>query len=122
MTKPKSVEFTIPKLPLSLNIMLRSHKMKLLQEQNSWNWWLHSQWISHNKLMFQKPVRIKYTIVFKNNRQRDFDNYMGGTKYILDAIRRTFITRDDYLWVRGITIDFETGRDETRVLIEEVAE
>lgn len=121
---PKRVQFSIPKLPMSLNRMLTTHWSYLHREKAQWDLHILSYWLAYQKFIFLKPVRITYTLGFCSNRTRDYDNYLGGTKYITDSIRKTFITRDDALWLTEIGIRFEKveGRPRTKVLIEEVEE
>lgn len=121
---PKFVEITVNRLPLSLNDMVGVHWTKLLPIKETWKELIGYEWISRGRIVFLKPVQITYTIFFKDNRLRDFDNYLGGTKFINDALRHTFITRDDHRWLKKLNTEFEIDRQRayTKIRIEEVLE
>lgn len=122
---PKRIEFSVPKLPLSLNRMLTSHWSDLRREKARWDLHILSFWLAHQKFIFFKPIRIIYTLGFNIKRNRDYDNFLGGTKYITDSLKKTFITRDDSMWVVEIGIRFEVIQGavpRTKVLMEEVEE
>jgi hypothetical protein len=118
--KKKLVDFKLDKTPPSLNVMLRQHWTKLRKEQRVWDLMVVAYWLTCKKVVFKKPVKITYIISFKVNRGRDFDNYIGGTKFITDALKRTFLTDDSHEWLKKIEIGFMVGRESTRVRIEEV--
>jgi len=105
--------------PLSLNKLFRMHWSKRKVEEDTWPHKVHAHWLEIQRPVFLKPVRIEYTIFFDSNRDRDYDNYIGGTKMITDALRRTFITRDDAKWLKGININFENSKEGTLISIRE---
>ena len=114
------IEFTIARVPPSLNAMLRHHWTKREREQRIWDELIYYQWLKLERFIFYKPVRIIYTLSFQHNRLRDKDNYIGGTKYLTDALKRTFLTRDDSGWVRNILVNFlNNGKEYTTIRIEE---
>jgi Holliday junction resolvase RusA-like endonuclease len=117
----KIIEFSIPRTPPSLNVMLRQNWNDRGQDQKNWDEQVFVQWLMCGKLMFLNPVKISYVLYFPNEIRRDLDNYLGGTKYITDALKRTFFTRDDYKWLQDINISFRYGKEKTVVCIEEVA-
>ena len=116
----KKAEFTLQAVPPSLNVMLRMHWVKRRKEQEKWDLLVKVEWLNRRKFVFQKPVEILYTITFKDVRTRDLDNYIGGTKYITDALKRTFITQDSAEWLRRISVEFKTGKPKTQVSITEI--
>lgn len=116
----KKAEFTLQAVPPSLNVMLRTHWVKRRKEQEKWDLLVKVEWLNRRKFVFQKPVEILYTITFKDVRTRDLDNYIGGTKYITDALKRTFITQDSAEWLRRISVEFKTGKPKTQVSITEI--
>ena len=116
----KKAEFTLQAVPPSLNVMLRMHWVKRRKEQEKWDLLVKVEWLNCRKFVFQKPVEILYTITFKDIRTRDLDNYIGGTKYITDALKRTFITQDSVEWLRRISVEFKTGKPKTQVSITEI--
>lgn len=110
----------IPRTPPSLNVMLRSHWRKRSVEQSMWDSHVFAEWMKSGKFVFVRPVRIKYTIQLPATQKRDIDNYIGGTKFITDAIKRTFLTRDDSEWLQEISVKFSKGPEQTNVIIEEL--
>ena len=120
MADREIVEFTIDRIPPSLNVVLRTHWIKRRQEQELWNILVIAHRLKLKKVVFRKPVKIIYIVSFKKRRIRDVDNYIGGTKYLTDALKRTFLTRDDSEWLKKIEIGFIIGRQQTKVRIEEV--
>ena len=117
---PARIDFVIPRPVPSLNTMLRTHYRERSQEQSVWDWHVFAAWQNRRKYVFVNPVRIVYTLSFRSNRKRDLDNYIGGTKYVTDAIRRSFLTRDDAEWLREISVRFAQGPDQTKVDIQEM--
>jgi Holliday junction resolvase RusA-like endonuclease len=102
--------------------MLRQHWVRRASEQETWDLFVLSVWTRSGRLVFTNPVSITYRLKFTDARLRDQDNYIGGTKYITDALKRTFITRDDAQWAK-IHIEMERGEHpETEVTIEEARE
>jgi Holliday junction resolvase RusA-like endonuclease len=121
-TTPKdkiTISFMVPLLPPSLNVAFRMHwaKRKLLQKE--WDYYIYKHWASLTKFTFFKPVKILYTLSFASRRNRDFDNYIGGTKFITDALKKTFIFRDDSGWLKKVEVEFTEGTPGTRITIEE---
>lgn len=115
------ISFTIPRVPPSLNTMLRTHWTQRYHEQEAWDLYALAQWLARSKLIFINPVKILYILSFSSNRTRDLDNYIGGTKYITDALKKTFLMRDDASWLKGIEVQFVNGaKEETIVTITEV--
>ena len=115
----KKIQFSIDRTPPSLNTLLNMNYFKVRKLQRIWDLLIYEQWIYNRRFVFCRPVRIKYVISFISTRRRDVDNYVGGTKLVTDALKRTFIPRDDSEWVRGITVEFRGGNPETLIHIEE---
>lgn len=67
--------------------------------------------------VFDKPIRINFTWVEKNNR-RDYDNICFAKKFILDAMVKCGKLKDDNRKnVCGFSDSFELGK-ETKVILE----
>lgn len=113
------ISFTIPKPPMSLNTMLRMHYITRMREQQSWDLFVLARWTEFGKLTFNVPVNVIYVISFGTKRNRDLDNYIGGTKFVTDALKRTFIPEDNTEWLKKIQVEFLTGKPETKIIIEE---
>lgn len=75
-------------------------------------------WQAASRKVFNAPVQLLYILSFPEKRLRDVDNYIGGTKLITDALKKTFLSRDDSEWVTQISVKFIQGREETTVIIE----
>ena len=116
----KGIEFNVDCVPPSLNKMLRMHWVDRKREQDGWDLRVWCCWQKLGKHVFLKPVKVIYTMKFPERRQRDLDNYIGGTKFITDALKRTFLTRDDAEWIKSIEVRFQTGESATVIQIEEV--
>ncbi len=116
-----SVDFFISELPLSMNVILRTHWTKLRREQEYWNLAVGQKWNLLGRRVFTTPVRVKYALQFKPSarRKRDYDNYLAGTKYVTDALKRTFLFRDDSDWLKEVALSFSEGEPGTHVYIEE---
>lgn len=119
--KKKKVTLKFDRLPPSINSMLREHWAFRAEIASIWNQWCMYYWAQAGRMVFLNPVRIHYVLTFRTQRLRDIDNYVGGTKYINDALKRTFILRDDYKKLKGITVEFRTGDKESTVLTIEEA-
>jgi Holliday junction resolvase RusA-like endonuclease len=76
--------------------------------------------MARRKFLFMNPVKICYVLSFNSARPRDLDNYIGGTKYITDALKKTFFIRDDAAWVKSIEVQFVNGKEQTQITITEV--
>lgn len=75
-----------------------------------------------NGAQVQNPVFIDFLWVEKD-RRRDPDNVASGKKYILDALVRSGVLKDDtQRYIRGFTDSFEVDKDNPRieVLIREI--
>lgn len=105
----ESVQFEIPIQVPSLNKMLRTHAAERLRVQEVWDMHVYSHWLAHGRKVFMNPVRVHFILVFEADRRRDYDNYYGGTKYAIDALKRSFLLRDDYKVLRGLSVAFDFG-------------
>ena len=114
------VVLQIPRTPPSLNVMLRAHWRKRSVEQGIWDSFILAEWMRSGKFVFTHPVKVIYTIKRPDDRKRDIDKYIGGTKFITDALKRTFLTRDDSEWLTEISVRFAKGPEQTEVNIAEV--
>jgi len=114
-----AISFIIPLLPPSLNVAFRMHWIKRKRLQEEWDYLVYKHWIALTKFTFFKPVKILYTLSFASRRNRDFDNYIGGTKFVTDALKRTFLLRDDSGWLKKVEVEFTEGTPGTKIMIEE---
>ena len=103
-----------------MNVMLRMHWTSRAAIQKIWDDWVIVQWYKYDRIMFNKPVRLLYVLHFQKIGVKDLDNYLGGSKFITDALKKTFLVRDDYFWLRSISMDFRKGKESTVVSIEEL--
>jgi len=112
------VVFYVPRMPLSLNTLLRMHWRRRAQEQKIWDNVIGAHWLAHHKAIFTEPVILRYVLAFPSNRKRDLDNYIGGTKYVTDALKKTFLFRDDAEWIKRIELEFQPGEEGLKIAIE----
>jgi len=113
------ITFFVPVAPESLNVTSCQHWAVRYKARNRWRNLIFEQWMINKKYVFTNPVKVLYILSFPQRRVRDKDNYIGGTKAITDALKKTFITRDDAKWLKNIDVAFIKGPLGVRVLIEE---
>ncbi len=118
--KPKQIYFSLRRLPPSLNEMLRMHWTKRARLQKIFDDIIAKEWLALQRFVFVKPVRLVYVLSFTAALRRDLDNYIGGTKLMTDALKRTFLFRDDSEWITSIEVRFTKGQEGTVIFIEEV--
>lgn len=114
------INFSIPITPPSLNTVLRVHWAVRSKLQKQWDEWIYFYWREMGSPVITRPVNLFYTLSFPRLASRDIDNYIGGTKFATDALKRTFITRDDYLWLQSVLVRFQRGPKKTDIVIKEV--
>jgi Holliday junction resolvase RusA-like endonuclease len=112
-----SINFTLTRLPPSLNEMLHMHWSKRCSLQKIFDDQVFAEWLRCGRAVFLYPVRLLYVLSFPTKRLRDVDNYIGGTKLITDALKKTFLFRDDADWIKEIQVQFTRGDEETVVFI-----
>ena len=120
---PQSVMITLDRLPPSLNTYLHMNWKKRYNLQKIFDQIMKVEWVVHGRFVFTNPVKLYYILSFPDTqkRYRDRDNYIGGTKPITDALKHTFLFRDDADWIKDIQIKFVTGKEQTTILIVEEA-
>ena|SRR3990167_1365460 len=112
----------IPETPQSLNTLLRINRWvreKYRKEIAELIGWLcKSQKIKPVK----NPVILQFIVTFNNKHRHDYDNYLGGAKYIIDGLKEAGIFPDDNSKViTAINMSFKIGRDkETKIEIIEL--
>jgi len=97
MPEKEELVIEIPYLPKSLNEILRMKKFlirKYYRECKNDTMWLVKAEKNLPKKPFKKAKMI-ITFIFPDNRPRDFDNLIGGSKGIIDGIRRAGLIEDD---------------------------
>lgn len=95
---PKTITITIPYLPVSLNRILRMHKMERDRYFTKCKNDVWALTYEKGKNRPKKPFQIAkmiMTFIFPNKGVRDFDNYIGGAKGITDGIKAAKIIEDD---------------------------
>lgn len=118
--EPARVFVEINRLPPSLNQYIRMHWRVRDQLNKLFYELVHYEWLRQNKVIFTNPVKLVYLLSFPDTqkRYRDRDNYVGGTKPLTDALKRTFIFRDDSEWVKDIQVRFTVGKERTVIMVE----
>lgn len=115
----RMVSFAVPLVPLSLNELNHMHWAAKLKHRRAVNAAVEKVWEECGRRIFTRPVKLRYVLGFEVARQRDRDNYIGGTKDFTDALRRTFLFRDDSEFVVDIRVAFLRNCSGTVIIIEE---
>lgn len=114
------IKLTLPDVPDSLNKIFSMHWSGRKKLQSYWDGLVLAAWHKCDRIMFVNPVVVTFFVTFTTSRARDYDNYLGGTKFITDALKRTFFIKDDAEWLKDIRVVFRKGDvQQTEVLIEE---
>lgn len=111
------ISFALTRLPPSLNELLNRHWIRRHELQKAFDQQVSTEWLRKGRFVFMKPVRLIYVLSFPSNRTRDLDNYIGGTKLITDALKKTFLFRDDSEWIKSVEVRFIRGKEATVVFI-----
>ena len=104
---------------MSLNKLLGMHRMKRADYKKEISakigWFCRLQNIQPVK----SPVIMQYILTFDVKRKRDYDNYLGGTKYFNDALRdASIIPEDNSEIIQGINMTFNQGdKKQTQLII-----
>ena len=123
MEEGRTVEIKIPYLPKSLNKIIRMKRILIYQYYKECEWyvyWLVKAEKERPKEAFKKAKMI-ITFIFPDNRARDFDNFIGGSKGFIDGIKKAKLIKDDS-WQR-LELDFraEIGdKPGTTIIINEI--
>jgi len=96
-----NIEFTIPRVPLSPNRMLRMHWATRRKDKIEWILWITAALTPSERTqlrgMARKAKRMKVRIKIYKKTQYFFDpdNLVGSVKHCLDAIRLSKFLKDD---------------------------
>lgn len=94
-----NIEFTVPRVPLSPNLMLRMHWSKRREERNSWVPEIivaqSPESLEWMRLWARKNRKVKVKITIYHKRLFDPDNLYGSVKYILDVMQMLEFLKDD---------------------------
>ena len=116
----KSMTFSLPFLPPSLNAYRNNHWRKQRSEEKTWKDYIAVKWAEMGRPKL-KTVRIAMVFSFPNRRTRDLDNYLAtGSKLVGDAIKGLFIPDDNPEHLTAWSFRFEFGEEaKTTIVIEE---
>jgi len=90
------MRIVIPRLPPSLNKILRMHWAQVQRVFNEWAHDVFWAYFAETTPGERYPCnRVIITFYVKDNRRRDLDNLIGGGKGILDGLRKAGAIRDD---------------------------
>jgi len=116
----KSQILTLPFLPLSLNQMLGVNRWKLKKLKDKFQKDV-MLFLNLAKLKpYTKPVKIVVILEFATKRRRDYDNYTGGLKWLIDCLCMKKIIPDDnskYISESPKVIFREAKEDKTIILL-----
>jgi len=117
------MKLVIPYLQKSLNILLRQHYRKFMQQQEVADILVHKAYRENyeRKDNFKgKQVKIIYTLYFKDRQRRDYSNY--AQKMIDDSLVKEGIIDDDNSNViveETVRIRYDSKNPRTEVEIKE---
>ncbi|OPY07444.1 MAG: Endodeoxyribonuclease RusA [Syntrophaceae bacterium PtaB.Bin095] len=116
----KSMTFSLPFLPPSLNAYRNNHWRKQRSEEKTWKDYIAVKWAEMGRPKL-KAVRIAMVFSFPDRRTRDLDNYLAtGSKLVGDAVKGLFISDDSPEHLTAWSFRFEFGDEaKTTVVIEE---
>lgn len=116
----KSMTFSLPFLPPSLNAYRNDHWRKQRSEEKTWRDFVAVKWAELGRPKL-KAIRIGMVFSFPDRRTRDLDNYLAtGSKLVGDAVKGHFIPDDSPEHLTAWSFRFEFGNEaRTTVLIEE---
>lgn len=95
--KMQEIEIEIPYLPKSLNQIIRMKRILIYIYYKGCErdvFWLVKAKKDRPKEPFKKAKMI-ITFVFPDNKARDFDNFIGGSKGFIDGIKKAGLIEDD---------------------------
>lgn len=93
----QEIKIEIPYLPKSLNQIIRMKRILIYlyyKECEKDVFWLVKAKKDRPKEPFKKAKMI-ITFVFPDNKARDFDNFIGGSKGFIDGIKKAGLIEDD---------------------------
>ena len=93
----QEIKIEIPYLPKSLNQIIRMKRIMVYlyyKECEKDVFWLVKAKKDRPKEPFKK-ARMIITFVFPDNKARDFDNFIGGSKGFIDGIKKAGLIEDD---------------------------
>ena len=116
----KSMTFSLPFLPPSLNAYRNDHWRKQRGEEKTWKDYIAVKWAEMGRPKL-KTVQIGIVFSFPDRRTRDLDNYLAtGSKLVGDAVKGLFIPDDNPEHLTAWSFRFEFGNEaKTTVVIEE---
>jgi Holliday junction resolvase RusA-like endonuclease len=116
----KSLTFSLPFLPPSLNVYRNDHWRKQRGEEKTWKDHIAVKWAEMGRPKL-KTVRIGMVFSFPDRRTRDLDNYLAtGSKLVGDAVKGLFIPDDSPEHLTAWSFRFEFGKEaRTTIIIEE---
>ena len=119
----KSMTFSLPFLPPSLNAYRNDHWRKQRCEEKIWKDHIALKWVEMGRPKLN-AIQIGMVFTFPDRRTRDLDNYLAtGSKLVGDAVKGRFILDDSPEHLTGWSFRFEFGAEaKTTVIIEEADE
>jgi|LGOV01.1.fsa_nt_gb Holliday junction resolvase RusA-like endonuclease len=111
------IKIIIPRIPISLNVFLRMHWTKRKIENDLWKKEILVYSRQHKIKPIKGQVKITLRYFFPDKRLRDYDNYCGAAKPILDALKRHVIEEDNSRIVTSLTLKFDYDKENPRTEI-----
>ena len=116
----KSMTFSLPFLPPSLNAYRNEHWRKQRSEEKTWKDHIALKWVEMGRPKLN-AIRIGMVFTFPDRRTRDLDNFLAtGSKLVGDAVKGRFIPDDNPEHLTAWSFRFEFGDEaKTTIVIEE---
>lgn len=115
----KTMTLEIPRVPCSMNKIMRMNWRKQRRQQGLWNVEIFTAFSNlprEKRIKFSGRVEVKIYLYFKTERCRDNDNY---PKMLLDALRNNKIIDDDSSDLCSHTVNIQSGDQDRTVIIVE---
>ena len=115
------LKIIIPIVPKSQNELNRIHWSKRYKygkklEHDVWSYCLKAKQEQH--IIWKKFTKVEITFVWADNRRRDIDNAIGGSKKMLDALVLSGLIEDDNYKAADITYKMKKGeKNHTEIVL-----
>lgn len=109
------VEFEVPRVHPSLNVWVNWHWGKRRNERDIWDLLIKNVWREALKVKFKGMVKVSICYYVKSDRVRDYDNWTP--KFIMDALKKTFIIDDNMRVVKAPKWEFVCGAKESKTIV-----
>jgi len=111
------LKIILPFHPYSLNKLLGANRWTNSQRKKDMALMMLPYLRRHKNAMLEN-VTIKIVLNFENKQRRDYDNFIGGMKYILDPLVDAKILKDDScIEIKKFEFEMNIGTGKTETII-----